>query len=223
MANPKNTAAMKRGWNYNYTDSRLEAYVDGNRVLQFGSNDHTQLYSVGDEKNIRLNSRSYTEALSAKTYTAVQVKPNITVAANSVNGIEVSPRFASGVAGVSMTGIMSNPDLKGSSAGTISSEIRCYDAKFDGGAGRTVTGPCYSYKAQTANAATITNGCFVLGLQAAGGGGTGWTGFARASASGAGGVSTGSMTKDPATDSIAGKVVFYIGSTAYEVPMYATS
>ena len=222
MANPKNTAAMKRGWNYNYVDSLLEAYVDGNVFFEFGASDHCNIYTIGQSKTLRLNSRAYTTG--SGDWNAVQSKPNVTVGTTaSVKAIEVSPRFASGIAGGSMTGIMSNPDLKGSSAGTLSGEIRCYDAKFDGGTGRTVTGPCYSYKAQTANAATITNGCFVIGAQAAGGGGTGWTGFARASASGAGGISTGSMTKDPATDSIAGNIIIYIDSTKYEVPIYATS
>lgn len=185
--------------------------------------DNLYLQSVLDTKNVRINSRDY--PATSGDCTAVQVKPNMTGTGTAgVTGIEVSPRFADGIAGSKLVGIMSNPDLKGSS-GNLSSVIRCYEGKFDGGTGRTVVGPAYTLDAMTANAATITNGCFVIGAQAAGGGGTGWTGFMRASASGAGGLVVGAdgMFKDPEDDAEAGYLKVRVGSTDYQIPVYASS
>lgn len=176
-----------------------------------------------DTKNVRINSRDY--SAESGDVTAVQIKPNVAIGGTTgVTGLEVSPRFASGAAGSKLVGIMSNPDLKGSS-GNLSSVIRCYEAKFDGGTGRTVTGPAYTLDAMTANEATITGGCFVIGVQAAGGGGTGWTGLIRASASGAGGivVSSDGMFKDPQDQAEAGYITIRVGSTDYEIPFYASS
>jgi len=185
--------------------------------------DHFLIETDTDTKNIRLNQRDYTATSGDRT--AVQIKPNQSVTGTAgMTGLEVSPRFADACGGSKLVGIMSNPDLKGSS-GDLTSVIRCYEAKFDGGSGRTVTGPAYTLDAQTANEATITNGCFVIGVTAAGGGGTGWTGFIRASASGAGGVtaSADGMYKDPETHTEAGYIIIYVGSTAYQVPFYASA
>ena len=179
------------------------------------------LVTEEDTENIKLNSRTYTTASGDRT--AVQIKPNQAITGTAgMTGLEVSPRFTDACAGSKLVGIMSNPDLKGSS-GNLSSVVRCYEAKFDGGTGRTVAGSAYSLDAMTANEATITGGCFVIGVSAAGGGGTGWTGFIRASASGAGGVTVSSdgMFKDPETNTEAGYIVIRVGTTDYEVPFYA--
>lgn len=185
--------------------------------------DNLEIETATDTKNVRINSRDYTRT-SGDT-SAVQVKPDQTITGTAgLTGIEVSPRFSDAAGGSKLVGIMSNPDLKGSS-GDLTSVIRCYEAKFDGGTGRTVTGPAYILDAMTANAATITNGCFVIGVQAAGGGGTGWTGFLRASASGAGGVTVSSdgAFKDPQDDTEAGYITIRVGSTDYQIPFYASS
>ena len=156
----------------------------------------------------------------------MQMKPNMTGTGTAgITCIELSPRFASGIAGSKLVGLKVNPDLKGSAAGTLSSDVRCLECKFDGGTGRTVSGKMYILHAMTANAATVTGGCFVIGVDAAGGGGTGWTGFLRASASGAGGVvvSADGMYKDPSGDAEAGYITIRVATTDYQVPFYASS
>ena len=181
------------------------------------------LVTEKDTENIKLNSRTYTTASGDRT--AVQIKPNQAITGTAgMTGLEVSPRFTDACAGSKLVGIMSNPDLKGSS-GDLSSVIRCYEAKFDGGTGRTVTGAAYALDAMTANEATISGGCFVIGVEAAGGGGTGWTGFLRASASGAGGVTVGTdgMGKDPEGTAEDGYITIYVGETEYQIPFWAKS
>ena len=184
---------------------------------------HMHLDTENDQKNVRINSRDYVRTSGDQC--AAQIKPNMSVTGTGgITGLEVSPRFADGCAGAKLVGVVSNPDLKGSS-GAISSDVRCYEAKFDGGTGRTVAGMMYTLHAMTANAATVTGGCFVIGVDVAGGGGTGWTGFLRASASGAGGVivSADGMHKDPSGDAEAGYITIRVGSTDYQVPFYASS
>ena len=172
---------------------------------------------------VKANSRDYTS--TSGEHNAFQSKPNVSVGGTTgITAIEASPRFASGIAGSKLVGIKSNPDLKGSSAGTLSSAVRAFESKFDGGSGRTVS-EMYVLDCMTSNAATVTNGCFVIGISAAGGGGTGWTGFLRARASGAGGVvvSSDGMYRDPESHTEAGYITIRVGSTDYEVPFYASS
>ncbi len=172
---------------------------------------------------LKLNSRDFTATSGEPN--AVQIKPNVSVGGTTgITGLEISPRFASGIAGGKLVGIKSNPDLKGSAAGTLTGPVRCYEAKFDGGTGRTVHSG-YILDCMTSNAATMTNGCFIIGISAAGGGGTGWSGFLHARTSGAGGVTVSSdgMGKDPQSDNEAGYVIIRVASTDYHIPFYATA
>ena len=171
---------------------------------------------------LKLNSRDYTA--TSGEINAIQTKPNISVGGSTtVTCFEASPRFADDIAGGRIVGFKSNPDLKSGAATTIVGPIRCFEAKFDGGSGRTVTNQLYVLDCMTSNAATVTGGCYVIGISAAGGGGTGWTGFLHARASGAGGVVTGSdaMDGDPQTDTEDGYINIYVGSTQYQIPFYA--
>lgn len=191
--------------------------VDGNLRLE----------TMTDTEEVEINSRDYATATSG-SQRAVRVRPNMTSAGQGITGLDVSPRFAHGIGGSHLVGIMSNPDLKGGT-GTLTGPIRCYEGKFDGGCTgatrRTVAGPAFILEAMSGNEAVITNGCFVLGVNAAYGAGTGWTGFIRASASGAGGVFVGNMTQDPlntpGTHPEAGYVKLQVGATVYQMPFFA--
>lgn len=173
---------------------------------------------------LKLNSRDYTA--TSGEINAIQTKPNISVGGTTtVTCFEASPRFATGTAGGRIVGFKSNPDLKSSTAATtIVGPIRCFEAKFDGGSGRTVTNQLYVLDCMTSNAATVTGGCFVIGMSAAGGGGTGWTGFLHARTDGAGGVILGTgMNKNPNTEEEAGYITLRVVSTDYQMPFWASS
>ncbi len=207
-----------------YLKRGLTGRVTGPMVTELNNLSEMDLRTrqVGNQA-VKANSRDYTA--TSGEHNAFQSKPNVSVGGTTgVTAIEASPRFASGIAGSKLVGIKSNPDLKGSSAGTLSSAVRAFEAKFDGGSGRTVS-EMYILDCMTSNAATVTNGVFIIGVSAAGGGGTGWTGFMRARASGAGGlfVSSDGMNKNPSTQTEAGYLLVRVGSTDYQMPIYASS
>jgi len=175
-----------------------------------------------ESRSLRLQTFDYVS--TSGELNCLQMKPNVSVGGTTgITCIELSPRFADGIAGSKLVCLKCNPDLKGSS-GNLTSDVRCIEAKFDGGTGRTVAGYLYILHAMTANAATVTGGCFVIGVDAAGGGGTGWTGFVRFAATGAGGCVLGAtMAKDPNDDDEAGYITIYVGSTAYQVAFWASA
>lgn len=188
-----------------------------------------RLETMTDTKNVRINSRDYETAISGEQC-AVQIKPNMASATQGITGLEVSPRFASGIAGAKLVGIMSNPDMKGGTGG-VAGPVRCYEGKFDGGrtmpsgvARRTVAGAAYILDCMNGFEAVVSGGCYVIGISAAGGGGTGWTGFIHARASGAGGVfaSVGGMGQDLSSGQQEdGYINVYIDAVQYQIPLYA--
>lgn len=157
------------------------------RILQeigedgWANSEHLKLETSDDEKNVRINSRDYTTDCSSsgagKTFIAVQAKPNVTVGGAfsasegaCVVGFEASPRFDEGIVGLDLTGIISNPLLKGK-AGDLKGEMRAYEGKVEcpSGSTRTVTGPVSILKAGQAMHGTVTNGVFVIDVDTAGG------------------------------------------------------
>jgi len=141
--------------------------------------DHIEIMTVLGTKNVRINSRDYTD--TSGDVTAVQSKPNISVGGTTgVTGVEVSPRFASGIAGSKCVGIMSNPILKGAAGGNLSSDMRCYEGKLesDSGSTRTIAGGAYVLHAMQALHGTVTGGAYPVAVDAAGGN-VAWSGFAK--------------------------------------------
>jgi len=136
------------------------------------------LDTVTDTDNVRLNSRDY-EATSGDM-TAVQSKPNISVGGTTgVTGIEISPRFASGIEGSKLVGIMSNPILKGAAGGDLSSAVRCYEGKLESDPGSTRTvAEAYVLHCMQALYGTVTVGPYCIMVDA-GGGTVAWAGFAK--------------------------------------------
>ena len=187
--------------------------------------DHLYLNTTLDTKNIRLNSRNF--AATSGNFIAVQVKPAISVGGTGdVTGIEVSPRINSACNGGTMRGILAECYMKGSS-GTLSGDVRCLQAQVtdENVAGRTVSGVVSMLDVWHQLAGhTLTGGVHVIHARTAGGG-TGWTSFMRADASGDGGlvVSSDGMFKDPEGDTEAGYLKVYVGTTKYEIPIYASS
>lgn len=188
----------------------------------WANSEHLKLETSDDEKNVRINSRDYTYdctlAENAKTFTAMQTKPNVTVGGYaSVVGFEASPRFASGIAGVALTGILSNPLFKGL-AGDLSDELRAYEGKLESPSGstRVITGPASILKAGQALHGTVTNGVFIIDADAAGGN-TAWTGVLNLPADDQlakyrdGGYTPGNCD---------GQIVVYINDVKLYVPAY---
>lgn len=133
-----NTPSLQhRGWHFDITKKRLDVRLEGLEYMRFEEGNHTQIFTVSDTKNVRINSRSYTQ--TSGDASAVQIKPNQTVATAGITGLEVSPRFASGIAGVSLVGIKCDPVLKGSGTGTLSGSVTGIQVNIDFGLSQTRT------------------------------------------------------------------------------------
>lgn len=181
------------------------------------------LIKTGGNTNVRLNSRDYTA--TSGEHTAVQIKPNVSVGGTTgITGLEISPRFASGIAGSKLVGAFIGFDIKGAAGGNLSSDARCVEAKMESASGstRTIAGVATNLACMNSLHGSCTTGVFCINVHAAGGN-LAWTGFLRAASSGAGGitVSANGMTKDPESDTEAGYITMYVGSTQYQIPFYA--
>lgn len=99
-----------------------------------------------DSDPVKLNSRDFTRGSGDNI--AFQSKPNQTVASTgSVYGAQVSPRAASGIAVANLIGFEASPILKGTAAGTISGDVRAFDAIIESeGSARTVGGDVMSMR-----------------------------------------------------------------------------
>jgi len=100
-----------------------------------------KVMSVGGNKQLskddapyRINSRDYT--ITSGEHCAIQTKPNISVGGTTgITAIESSPRFAAGIAGGKIVGVMSNPILKSDTGvgGGNCGPMRCFEGKLETG------------------------------------------------------------------------------------------
>ncbi len=130
--------------------------------------DHIEIMTVLDSKNVRINSRDYTQTSGDSI--AGQSKPNQSVDGTvSVYGWQFSPRFADAIGGGSLSGVQSNPILK-DNTGDLTGDFRCFEAKLEGGnaATRTIAGVCSCFRAeqQLSSGGTYTGGVYVLEAKA---------------------------------------------------------
>lgn len=132
---PKNSSY--RGWFRDFVNDRLSVFVGTDEYLRFEVGNHTRLNSITDTRNVRINSRNYTQ--TSGDASGVQIKPNQTVATAGITGLEVSPRYASGIAGTNLVGIKCDPVLKGSGTGTLSGQVAGVQVNIDFGISQTRT------------------------------------------------------------------------------------
>lgn len=98
--------------------------------------------TIGDERSsYRIQSKDYISV--SGDINAVQIKPNISVGGTTgMTGIEVSPRFADGIAGSGLVGIKADPQCKGTT-GNLSGGVVAVECNIDLGdpaASRTIGG-----------------------------------------------------------------------------------
>jgi len=97
---------------------------------------------ITDERSpYRIHSVDYVS--TSGDINAVQIKPNVSVGGTTgMTGLEVSPRFADGIAGSSLVGIKADPQCKGTT-GNLSGGVVAVEANIDLGdpaASRTIGG-----------------------------------------------------------------------------------
>ena len=145
-----------KGWRFDGGNARLSVFLGVSEYLRFETDNHTQLFSISDTKNVRINSRNYTQ--TSGDASGVQIKPNQTVATAGITGLEVSPRFASGIAGTSLVGIKCDPVLKGSGGGNLSGSVTGIQVNIDFGTSqtRTITGDVSAFESFLAVPSNMT-------------------------------------------------------------------
>ena len=110
------------------------------------SSDHFAIRSTADGKNVRINSRNYPS--TSGDASGVQIKPQRSVTGTaSITGLEVSPRFAAGVAGGGIVAIKADPVLK-DGLGDLTGGVVAVQANIDlgEGAGRIIAGDISAFE-----------------------------------------------------------------------------
>ena len=126
------------------------------------SGQHLLLNTTSDDKQVRINSRSFTQATGDSI--GFQSKPSQTVTTTgSVFGGQISPRLQSGVAAGNIIGLDVNSDLKGTAAGTVSGDVRALNLELvtDDSGTRTVSGNVNAIRIRSVFSATTISGKFV--------------------------------------------------------------
>lgn len=220
---PKN--ANYRGWFRDLVNDRLSVFLGVSEYLRFEVGNHTRLNSITDTKNVRINSRNYTQASGDAS--GVQIKPNQTVAGAGITGLEVSPRFASTIGGTSLVGIKCDPVLKGSGTGTLSGSVTGIQVNIDFGISqtRTIDLDVSAFESFLAVPSNMTYTGDVSFLRVRTVNIRGWDFFLNADDANVGllTVSDDSMNKNPEGDTESGSLKIRIGSTAYEIPIYVAA
>lgn len=135
-----------RGFYYNHDSAQLEVKHDGTTLQIYKKDNHHKIETNSDTKNVRINSRSYTQ--TSGDASGVQIKPNQTAATASITGLEVSPRFASAIDGTNLVAIKADPVLKGTT-GDVGGEVVGVQVNIDFGisGSRTITGDVSAFEA----------------------------------------------------------------------------
>lgn len=135
-----------KGIHTDLAQRRVTLRYDNDEYFRAAKGDHTQIFSITDGKNVRINSRNVVQ--TSGDHSGVQIKPNQTVATAGITGLEVSPRFAAGIAGTNLVGIKCDPLLKGGSGGNLSGSVTGIQVNIDMGTSdtRTITGDVSAFE-----------------------------------------------------------------------------
>lgn len=219
-------SALFRGWKWDgleQTNSRLTVYLNGTEYGRFEIGGHTRLNSVTDGKNVRINSRNVTQ--TSGDHSGVQIKPNQTVATAGITGLEVSPRFAAGIAGVSLVAIKADPVLKGGSGGNLSGAVTAVEANIDFGTSdtRVITGDVSAFSAFLAIPSGNTYSGRIAFLRVKTINIKAWDDFLNVddASTGVAAIGSDNMTKNPQGDTEDGYLTVRVAGTSYQIPLYA--
>jgi len=183
------------------------------------ANTDLNLKTTTDSKTVKLNTRDYTQATGDSI--GFSSKPSQTVTTTgAVYGTQISPRLQNGVAASALVAVQGAPVTKGASAGTISADVRAFEAAIDLNdvdGTRTVTGVVSALYAflQAPSAGTYTGGCAVIHVPLEN---TKKWDFLMKTATGVGFVNT-----TASLGAQIGQLLVSIAGTTRAIPYYATS
>lgn len=130
---------------------------------------HLELMTVSDDKQVRINSRNYTQASGSSI--GFQSKPAQTVdSTGSVIGGEISPRINDGVDIANIIGLHVDAYLKGTAAKTVSGDVRGLQIELvtDDGGTNTISGDVVGLRMRAAfSASTLTGAMTAIKIEKA--------------------------------------------------------
>lgn len=196
-------------------ESTTSGWVDiGRRADLVGYQDHFQIITDKSDKNIRLNSKTFSDADAS--IVGVQIKPRAGIAlTNGIIGLEVMPGVNSGITGKDIVGVKVEPYIH-SAGGALSGYVTAFECTLGkpSGAG-TVTGVMSALRVTNNCDNTITGGVFVIDIEASGGG-KAWDGLLKLPAEA--GLSG---TTSPST--LAGYIQVKQGSNTRYIALYSSA
>lgn len=185
-----------------------------------GETFHLELNTASDNKQVRLNARSYTQVTGDSIgFSAI---PNQTVTTTGeVFGGQIKPRVATGISAATVNGLGIDSELKGPGAGALSSDLRGVNLYMGATGSGTIGGNIVGIRARVESNIDPT-GHIVLLLPVQHEGSQGWDGLIKFDAA----LGTHSMTtasdKDANTALGTIKVRLADGSLAH-IQLYADS
>lgn len=178
---------------------------------------NTTINSTADNTQVRINSRSYTQASGNSI--GFQSKPSQTVTTTGdVIGGEISPRLQAAIGTGQIKGLHVDIDLKGATGGNIT-DIKVLEVEMvsDASAGRTVSGDAMCMQFRNAlQGVTVTGDVGVFEVQA--NEGVAWEVFGKFPDDSGIAATTGSPASLPANT---GYIRVKVGSTLFKIPLYA--
>lgn len=215
--------ASRNGFFFNHICDQLEIHSEGTTLQIFKKDNHLKLETNSDTRNVRINSRNYTQ--TSGDASGVQIKPNQTAATASITGLEVSPRFASAIAGTNLVAIKADPVLKGTT-GNIGGEVVGVQVNIDFGisGSRTITGDVSAFEtflAVPSSGMTYSGRVAVMRVRTVNI--KAWDdlfNFDDAN-TGAAVVSCDGMTASPCGATEDGYLTMRVAGTSYQIPFYA--
>lgn len=218
-------SSIYTGIHFDAAQNRVTLRLDNDEYFRADKGDHTQIFSITDGKNVRINSRNVTQ--TSGDHSAVQIKPNQTVATASVTGLEISPRFASAIDGTNLVAIKADPVLKGTT-GDVGGQVVGVQVNIDFGisGSRTITGDIAGFEAFLAVPSSgMTYDALVTVMRVRTVNIRAWDSFVNFddANTGCANATADAMFRDPEGDQEAGFITIHIGTTKYEIPIYASS
>ncbi len=190
-------------------------------TLQAVSGGHLVINTQDSDKNVRINSQTFTEDASI---VAVQIKPAAGVDLTSgIVGLEVEPRVNDTFDGTSIHAIYAAPWKRGAgAAGDLSGDFLAIEGKLqsDSGYTGTIAGPAAILRAVNSLHGTVTTGPVVIYANQHEGN-VAWTAFLE----GAEALGTHSLTtaSDKTGNAKAGTLKVRFNDTLYHIQLYADS
>jgi hypothetical protein len=222
----RDLSALDRNTNQALSRIIQEAFKDGINCDMpiapgkklYSITNHLLLETLAAGKNVRINSRTYTDTAS-ESIIGFQSKPRAgNTRTAGVYGGELEPGFNDTFGGTSLVGLASRPTLKGTT-GNLSGDVRAYEASIgsDSGSTRVISGVASCLWADNNFHGTITGGVYVIHVPNASGGNVAWSGFAKL-------VDDGGNIADlaSAVTTVNGAIKVKIGTTDAYIPTYGS-